>query len=195
MLDLERHKSIFMFVALKKKKKKKSTGLPLWLSGEEFACQCRRHGIDPWSEKIPHATEQLSLWATITESVLWSLRAATIEPTCCNYWSLRPGAQAPRQEKPPQCEAWAQPESSPTHCDWRQACKQSRPSTAKNEQICKRYISTRVPFSIWLAANIYIYTHTHTYVYIYYIYIQAVNILIEMSGDRGIGGRCFNNLP
>ena len=30
-------------------------GLPRWLSGEESACQCRRHrrhGFDPWVEKI-----------------------------------------------------------------------------------------------------------------------------------------------
>ena len=38
-------------------------GLPWWLSGEESACQCRRHGFDPQSGKIPHAKEQLSLCA------------------------------------------------------------------------------------------------------------------------------------
>ena len=27
--------------------------LPWWLSGREFACQCRRHGFDPWVGKIP----------------------------------------------------------------------------------------------------------------------------------------------
>ena len=36
--------------------------------GKESACQCGRHGLGPWSEKIPHTEEQLSL------------RAATIEP-------------------------------------------------------------------------------------------------------------------
>ena len=30
---------------------------PWWLSGKESACQCRRHGFDPWSGKIPHAAE------------------------------------------------------------------------------------------------------------------------------------------
>ena len=35
-------------------------GLPWWLRGKESACQCRRHGFDPWSGKIPHAVEQLS---------------------------------------------------------------------------------------------------------------------------------------
>ena len=38
-------------------------GLPWWLSGEESACQWRRHGFDPQSGKIPHAKEQLSLCA------------------------------------------------------------------------------------------------------------------------------------
>ena len=28
-------------------------GLPRWFSGEESACQCRRHGFDPWVRKIP----------------------------------------------------------------------------------------------------------------------------------------------
>ena len=43
------------------------SGLPWWRSGWESACQCRGHGFKPWSGKIPHATEQLSPWATITE--------------------------------------------------------------------------------------------------------------------------------
>ena len=37
--------------------------LPWWLSGKESACQCRRHGFDPWSGKIPHDEKQLSLCA------------------------------------------------------------------------------------------------------------------------------------
>ena len=44
-------------------------GLPWWRSGWESACQCRGHGFEPWSGKIPHATEQLGPWATITEPV------------------------------------------------------------------------------------------------------------------------------
>ena len=28
-------------------------GLPWWLTGKEFACQCWRHGFDPWVGKIP----------------------------------------------------------------------------------------------------------------------------------------------
>ena len=52
------------------------SGLPWWRSGWESACQCRGHGFEPWSRKIPHAAEQLSPCAIITE------------PMCHNYWSL-----------------------------------------------------------------------------------------------------------
>ena len=30
-----------------------SKGLPRWFSGKESACQCRRHGFNPWVGKIP----------------------------------------------------------------------------------------------------------------------------------------------
>ena len=42
-------------------------GLPWWRSGWESACQCRGHGFEPWSGKIPHTVEQLGPWATIAE--------------------------------------------------------------------------------------------------------------------------------
>ena len=52
-------------------------GLPWWRSGWESACQCRGHGFEPWSGKIPHAAEQLGPWATITEPV-------RLEPVLCD---------------------------------------------------------------------------------------------------------------
>ena len=52
-------------------------GLPWWHSGWESACQCRGHGFESWSGKIPHAVEQLSPWATTTEP-------ARLEPVLCN---------------------------------------------------------------------------------------------------------------
>ena len=64
------------------------TGLPWWHSGKESTCQCRGHGFEPWSGKIPHATEQLSLCATTTEACA---------PRSC----------APQQEKSLQWEARA----------------------------------------------------------------------------------------
>ena len=57
------------------------TGHPWWLSGKESTCQCRRCGFNPWSRRDsdPHASDQLSLWATTIEPVLQSPRAATTE--------------------------------------------------------------------------------------------------------------------
>ena len=46
---------------------KPSHGLPWWRSGWESACQCRGHGFEPWSGRIPHAAEQLGPCATTTE--------------------------------------------------------------------------------------------------------------------------------
>ena len=42
-------------------------GLPWWRSGWESACQCRGHGFEPWSGKIPHAAKQQAPWATTIE--------------------------------------------------------------------------------------------------------------------------------
>ena len=44
-------------------------GPPWQFSGKEFACQRRRHGFNPWSGKIPHTIEQLSLSTTTIELV------------------------------------------------------------------------------------------------------------------------------
>ena len=63
------------------------SGLPWWLSGKESTCQCRRHGFDPWSGKIPHAVEQLSQRTTTIEPVLQSPGAPITEPVCCQTWS------------------------------------------------------------------------------------------------------------
>ena len=46
-----------------------TSGLPWWSNGKESAWQCRRHGFNPWSGKIPHASEQLGL-STATAPVL-----------------------------------------------------------------------------------------------------------------------------
>ena len=46
---------------------KKLIGLPWWRSGWESACQCRGHGFEPWSGRIPHAAEWLGPWATVAE--------------------------------------------------------------------------------------------------------------------------------
>ena len=44
--------------------------LPWWLSGKGSGWHYRRHGFNPWSGKIPCATEQRSLCTTAIEPVL-----------------------------------------------------------------------------------------------------------------------------
>ena len=67
-------------------------GFPSWLCGKESACQCRRHGFDPWSGKTPHASQRLGPCTTAVESVLWRLCSATRGAT-----ALR----SPTREEPP----------------------------------------------------------------------------------------------
>ena len=47
-------------------------GLPWWFCDEESAFYRRGHQFNPSSRKIPHAMEQLSPWATITEPMLYN---------------------------------------------------------------------------------------------------------------------------
>ena len=54
-------------------------GLTWWLSGKESACQCRRHRFDPWSGKIPRASEQLSPCTTLL-SLCSRLREPQLSP-------------------------------------------------------------------------------------------------------------------
>ena len=60
-------------------KKKKSQGLSWWPSGEESICPFRRHELDAWLGKIPHAAEQLSPCATTIEPGFQSPKATTTE--------------------------------------------------------------------------------------------------------------------
>ena len=75
--------------------------LPWWLTGKESACQCRRYRFDPWSWKIPHAVEELSLCA--------------IQKPCSRAReSQLLGPRAPQQER-------TQGNEKVLHCDWRAA--------------------------------------------------------------------------
>ena len=94
---------------LQSSSKKEYRGLPWGLSGKESACQCKRHGFDSWSQKIPHASEQLSPCTTTTEPVLQNSRAAAVEPTgrlqpmlCNESLNTATREQPLRQEKPAQ---------------------------------------------------------------------------------------------
>ena len=74
--------------------KNRDLGLPWWCSGWESACQCRGHGFEPWSGKIPHAAEQLGPWATITDP-------ARLEPVLRNKRGCDSERPAHRDEEWP----------------------------------------------------------------------------------------------
>ena len=58
------------------------------------------HGFDPWSRKIPHAAEQLSLCATTTEPACHNYRSAhALEPVLCNKRSHRSEKPVHRNEE------------------------------------------------------------------------------------------------
>ena len=86
--------------------KRKLEGIPWWRSGWEYACQCRGHGFEPRSGKIPPAVEQLGPWATTTEParlepVLRNKRGHDSErPAHCNKeWPpLATTRESPRTE-------------------------------------------------------------------------------------------------
>ena len=91
--------------------KKLTVGLPWWLSGKEFPCQCRRHGFDPRSgashmlrNGLAHEPQLLSLcsgaqdhncWAQMLQLLkskcpgardLWEVTAAGSQPAVTRGW-------------------------------------------------------------------------------------------------------------
>ena len=52
---------------LQSQSQKSLRGFP---GGREFASQCRWHGFDPWSGRVPHGKEQLSQCLPTTKPVL-----------------------------------------------------------------------------------------------------------------------------
>ena len=65
-------------------------GLSWGLSGKESACQCRRHGFDPWVWDDPTLHGASKPMTTTTEPVLSSLRAATTEALHLRACALQP---------------------------------------------------------------------------------------------------------
>ena len=76
-------------------------GAPQWLSGKESTCQCRRHGFDPWSRMIPHATEEETPCATSTELRYRAWKSELLSP-CAATTESPAESHALQQEKPPQ---------------------------------------------------------------------------------------------
>ena len=90
-------------------------GLPWWRSGWGSACQCRGHGFEPWSGKIPHAAEWLGLWATTTEP-------ARLEPVLRNKRGRDSERPAHRDEEWPPLTATRE----------KALAQKQGPNTAKN---------------------------------------------------------------
>ena len=71
---------------------------------KEPTCQCRRHGLDPWSGNTPHALGQLSLRTATTETAHRTLRRLlhrAWEQQLMNSRAATSQACALQQEKPP----------------------------------------------------------------------------------------------
>ena len=98
LTERERAPRSLYFKKIPRHKIKSIEGIPWWLSSEEYVCQCRRHGFDPWSDKIPPGYGA-------TKSVYQNYWACALKPGICNYWRPLPRACTPRQEKPQQWEA------------------------------------------------------------------------------------------
>ena len=47
-------------------------GLPWWLSSKESACQCRRHGFDPWVGKNPLEERMAAHSSILAWRTLWT---------------------------------------------------------------------------------------------------------------------------
>ena len=95
--------------------------------GKESACQYRRHGFDPWSGKIPHASSN--------QACRPSYCTCALEPRSCNCWS-------PRAREPVLCNERSHRNEKPRHHTEEQTLlttttektlQQPRPSTAKNK--------------------------------------------------------------
>ena len=67
--------------------KKTERGLPWRLSGKESACQCRRHGFDPWLGKSRMLWSS-SAGAPQLSSLCPGAWEQQPEPTCHSCWSL-----------------------------------------------------------------------------------------------------------
>ena len=92
--------SVYQFTSIKS-----IWGLPCWLKNKE-TCQCRRHGFNCWSKKIPHPTCR-----------------GTTKPECHNYWALlwSQGATAP---EPRAATTEAHLPWSPVLCENRSHCSE-----------------------------------------------------------------------
>ena len=115
-----------------------------------------------------------------TKPVCHNYWVCGLEPESRNYWAhllqlLKPVRLEPRLPNE-RSHRSARPvhnrRAAPLTAAGDKPASKADPAQPKINR-CLKYISTRVPFSIWLAANIYTHTHTHTCIYILYIYTSC----------------------
>ena len=90
--------------------RKRTGGLPWWLSGKQFACQCRKHGFNPWSGKIPHISGLLSLCSRAQEPQLLHSCATASEDSVPG--SLCSGTRAGTETRSPRTATRESPHSN-----------------------------------------------------------------------------------
>ena len=117
-------------------------GLPWWLNGKESTCQCRRHGFNPCSGRIPRTPEQLSPFATTTEAP-------------------RPRSCAPQQKKPLQSEACTLQLKRSLHLPQleKNQCSNEDPAWPKNEKKTTKLVYGVVP--TWILSGKYYCSHSY----------------------------------
>lgn len=93
-------------------------------------------GSGPWSRKITHALEGLSLCSATTESVLQSLQAATPGKP------LTPKARGSATRKPPNEKPSDQTTESSPWLHERKAWRRQRPSTSHDKRLENSVIQT-----------------------------------------------------
>ena len=107
--------------------KNNTVGLLWWCSGWESACQCRGHGFEPWSGRIPHAAEQLGPWATTTEP-------ARLEPVLRSGRGRDSERPAHRDEEWPPLAATGESPRTETKTQHSQKFKKIKNNTVKKKQ-------------------------------------------------------------
>ena len=75
-------------------------GLTWWSSGKESAGQCRRHRLNPWLRKIPHAVEQVSPCSRARELQLLSPRPCSLCSTRREAVAVRSPCTPTREQLP-----------------------------------------------------------------------------------------------
>ena len=110
-------------------------GFPGSASGKEYACQHRRHIVDPWSGKIPHTMEQL-----LSPSQLLSLCPRVQEPHILKPVCLEPATGETTSMRSPRTSAQEYPPLTATRESLSTATK-TQHSHKEVKDVSRSYVS------------------------------------------------------